>query len=213
MTDFAGKLACVIWFVGCNMRCVYCYNCEIVTGDAKFDTSSVIKFLKNRVGKLEAVVFSGGECTINRDFLPLLRVSKELGFLNKIDTNGTNFSTIKTAVDDGLVDFVSLDFKSLEESFYLITNSKFYAKFEKTLDFLLENRVKFEVRTTVHSDFLDENDISKMANFLNQKGYKSDYFLQNFLYTGENFGCVGRPSLPFNPNKINSPISIKLRNF
>ena len=69
------------------------------------------------------------------------------------------------------------------------------------------------MRTTVHSDFLDEKTIEKMAKILEFEGYKGEYFLQNFLYTGENFGCIGEPKSKFDPSKISSNLKISLRNF
>lgn len=195
------------------MRCIYCYNTQIVGSKGSISTEEFMEFLNSRIGKLEGVVFSGGECTLSREFLTILRGTKSLGFKSKIDTNGSNPKAIKTAIDENLVDFVALDFKAKRNNFKLITNSHFYSKFISTLQILLNSDVNFEVRTTVHSDFIDERDIEKMAEILVANGYRGDYFLQRFLDTGENFGCLNEPSASFDPSKIKSELNILLRNF
>lgn len=91
IVDFEGKISAVVWFCGCNMRCVYCYNTKIVSAtNGKFGADDLYEFLKMRRNKLDAVVFSGGECTNCHEILEILKCVKNLGFLNKIDTNGSN---------------------------------------------------------------------------------------------------------------------------
>lgn len=211
--DYKDHLSCIAWFAGCNMRCVYCYNTQIVTSKGKISKEEFIKFLHSRVSKLNGVVLSGGECTLSRDFLPILKEAKNLGFDIKVDTNGTNLKALKDSINLGLVDYIALDYKATKENFSLITNSRLYNDFIQTLKFLIESKFKFEVRTTIHRDFLAEEDISKMANFLQTLGYKNTYYLQNFLYTGENFGCIENSQINFDPKKIKTDLKIELRNF
>ncbi|MDA3043366.1 MULTISPECIES: anaerobic ribonucleoside-triphosphate reductase activating protein [unclassified Campylobacter] len=213
MTDFPERLSAIVWFAGCNMRCRYCYNPSVVRGEGKISEDELFAFLRSRVGKLEAVVFSGGECTCARGFMQILQKTKNLGFEVKIDTNGSNPQIIQNAVNLGLVDFISLDFKAHEAKFSFITKSNFYENFLQTLKFLLSANFVFEVRTTVHSDLLSESDISQMAQILHEQGYRGEYFLQNFLDTGENLGDLGAPKQNFDPSKIISPLKISLRNF
>ena len=213
MFDFPNVKACVVLFAGCNMRCIYCYNTQIAAGEGKVGYDEFVDFLNSRKGEIDGVVFSGGECTLSEDFLDLAKNVKKLGFLLKIDTNGSNPNAIKKAVELNLIDFISLDFKADEENFKIITNSNLYENFLQTLRFLISKNFDFEVRTTVHSDFLDEKTIEKMAKILEFEGYKGEYFLQNFLYTGENFGCIGEPKSKFDPSKISSNLKISLRNF
>ena len=112
-----------------------------------------------------------------------------------------------------MIDFIALDFKGDEKHFEFITNSNLYSNFLQSLRYLVSINFDFEVRTTVHSDFIDEKLVEKMAKILENEGYKGTYFLQNFLYTGENFGCIGEPVSKFDPSKINSNLKISLRNF
>ncbi|AQW82084.1 anaerobic ribonucleoside-triphosphate reductase activating protein [Campylobacter pinnipediorum] len=188
LTDYAGKIACVVWFCGCNMRCQYCYNTEIVLGEPYISDEDFCKFLDSRKNKLDAVVFSGGECTLAKSFLKLAKEVKKRGFLLKIDTNGTNLKILKEAIQLGLIDYIALDFKSLKEKFKDITNSNLYDEFMKTLKYLISINFDFEVRTTVHNSLLNSDDIHSMYKLLKEEGYNNEYFLQNFLDTGENFG-------------------------
>lgn len=209
--DYPDKLACIVWFAGCNMRCLYCYNFEIVNSKKDIGEDKLITFLKSRVGLLEGVVFSGGECTLNQNFTSLARKVKELGFNLKVDTNGSNLKALQKTIN--FIDYIALDFKAPKDKFKNVTSSNLYDEFIKTLKFLTHINFNFEVRTTIHSDLLDENDISKMAQILEKNGYKNSYFLQNFLNTGLNFGNLTTPKKEFDINKINSNLEICLRNF
>lgn len=214
IVDFEGKISAVVWFCGCNMRCVYCYNTKIVSAtNGKFGADDLYEFLKMRRNKLDAVVFSGGECTNCHEILEILKYVKNLGFLNKIDTNGSNPDILAEILKRNLADFISLDFKAGNEKFFKITKTNGYENFIKSLKILVKSGVKFEVRTTIHSDFLNETEISKMAGILENYGYKGEYCLQNFYVTDENFGNLKAPKIKFDPAKIKSNIKIKLRNF
>ena len=211
--DYPDKTAAIAWFVGCNMRCIYCYNKEIVTSPGKISKDEFLKFLDKRVGKLNGIVFSGGECSINRHFLDLAKEVKNRNFDLKIDTNGSNLAVLKTAIEQSLIDYIALDFKALRENFMKITASNLYDEFIKTLTYLINSNVNFEVRTSVYADLINENEINKMAKILQNSGYKGIYYLQNFLNTGENFGNLNAPKNSLNFDKIDTKLQIKLRNF
>lgn len=210
-TDYKNHPACVLWFGGCNMRCAYCYNAEIIFGKQNIAKDEIKAFLRSRINKLDGVVFSGGECTFSPVFFELVKMAKELGFLVKIDTNGTNFNAIKTLVNENLADFFALDFKGLEKKFELITATKLFSEFEKSFEFLLENSVNFELRTTFHSSLLDEKEIENMSIWAHNKGYKNTYFIQNFLNSAPSLNNLAN-SKSFDLNKINSPLKIEIRN-
>ena len=89
LLDYPDKSACILWFAGCNMKCDYCYNPEIVFGKGAFYFSEIISFLKSRSNLLDAVVFSGGECLIHKDIISFIKLVKSLGLLIKVDTNGS----------------------------------------------------------------------------------------------------------------------------
>lgn len=213
MTDYTDKICAVVWFSGCNMRCKYCYNAPVVLGDKSLSIDKFLNFLNSRQNKLQAIVFSGGECTLNQYFLKFAKEVKTRNFKLKVDTNGSNLDILKCAIDDNLIDYIALDFKAPKDKFKNITNSNLYENFIKTLEFLLSINFNFEVRTTIHFDLLNEDDISHMAEILYQKGYKKSYFLQKFLATNENFAELKEPKNSFDITKIRSNLDIVLRNF
>ena len=213
-TDWPGNLCCVVWFAKCPLRCQYCYNTTVVEGSGKLSELDLFKFLNKRVNLLDGVVLSGGECTSYSNFYDLCHKIKQLGFKIKIDTSGVNPDIIKSVVNDNLIDYIALDFKALPEKYKIITNIDAYSKFQKTLVYLINNfKDKFEVRTTVHFDLLNEADISKMSEYLFSLGYRNTYYLQKFLNTGNNFGILTNPKNTFDTSKIQSPLKIELRNW
>lgn len=181
LLDYPDKTACILWFAGCNMRCLYCYNPDIVLGKGKISNAQALKFISSRKGLLDGVVLSGGECTLHKNIIPLITEIKRMGMLVKIDTNGSSPKVLKLLLQNKLVDYVALDFKGTAASFRKITQSDFFQRFEETLVLLLHSNIKFEVRTTVHSDLINEQDLMWMHNYLEKKGYKGKYYLQNFV--------------------------------
>ena len=212
--DFPGRLCAILWFSGCNMRCPYCYNKDVVFGEKRIEEDEIIEFLKKRVGLLDGVSFTGGEATLYKNLIPFARKIKALGFDIKLDTNGINYDVIKTLVDENLVDYIALDFKAPKYKFESITKNKHYDKFEKTLDFLIDSNIEFEVRSTVHTDLLDENDINEIIRTLHQKGYKNTYYLQNYFETDkETIGNIGPQKRKLDVTKILDLVPIEFRNF
>ena len=131
LLDYPHKSACILWYVGCNMRCLYCYNPEIVLGKGTISFDEVKQFLQKRKGLLDAVVFSGGECLIHKNIVEHIRELKELGFLIKVDTNGSKPFVLKQLLEENLVDYVALDFKALPKKFENITKSNLFKPFEE----------------------------------------------------------------------------------
>lgn len=212
--DFPDKLSCILWFSGCNMRCPYCYNKEVVFGKKLIEEEEVLRFLKKRKGLLDGVVFTGGEATLYKNIISFAISIKELGFDIKLDTNGINYSIVKKLVEKKLVDYIALDFKAPKEKFEYVTKTRKYDQFEKTLDFLIDSQMAFEVRTTVHTSILNEDDINKIIEVLKKKNYKGIYYLQNFFETQkETLGNIGSQKKELNLSKINRIIPIKFRNF
>ena len=194
------------------MRCSYCYNSKIVEGEGILSNQEVFTFLKSRMGKLDGVVLSGGECTLNTDILELCEEIKELGFKIKIDTNGLNPDVIKDLVDFSLIDFIALDYKAPAKKFKDITKNASIEKFYKTLDMLIDKKFPFEVRTTVHSTLLNENDINSIIHDLSQRKYEGTYFIQNYLHVEDTIDKLPKFSEPINKSIINNIIPVSFRN-
>ena len=180
LLDYPDKSACILWFAGCNMKCDYCYNPEIVFGKGMFYFSEIYSFLKSRKNLLDAVVLSGGECLIHKDIIPFIKLVKSLGFLIKVDTNGSQPKVLEKLIEENLIDYVALDFKGPKEKFFTITKSDFYTQFLSCLELLQASSIPFEIRTTYHSSLLNPEDIAAMQHVLLELGYDKDYYIQNF---------------------------------
>lgn len=218
-TDFPGVPSAIVWFSGCNMRCKFCYNPKIVFSKGKMKIADVVTFLKSKRDTLKGVILSGGEATISRHLIMLCNNIKELNYLIKLETNGSNPRTIQYLTDRKLIDFVSVDFKANEKNFVSITKSKksFYTNLVKTFKILNKSTIAFEVRTTVHSDLLKEEDIIEIMEFLSKLRYKGTYVIQNFLHK-ETIGNMLKPVKSISKEAISNKakeleLNIEWRNF
>ncbi|MEK8179165.1 anaerobic ribonucleoside-triphosphate reductase activating protein [Flavobacterium buctense] len=180
LLDYPNKSACIFWYAGCNMRCLYCYNPEIVLGKGKLPFTEAISFLTTRIGLLDAVVFSGGECLIHKNIKEQIKAVKAMGFLVKIDTNGTNPELLQQLIEENLIDYVALDFKASYQSFKFITQSDLFDLFEKSLQILLNSNIQYEVRTTYHSKLIAAEELNDMIDYLKYNQYTGTYYIQYF---------------------------------
>jgi pyruvate formate lyase activating enzyme len=180
LIDYPEKTSCVLWFAGCNMRCSYCYNPEIVLGKGKLSFCDIREFLYSRRDLLDGVVLSGGECLLHDSVKDIITAIKEMKFLIKIDTNGSRPHVLKHLIESFLIDYVSLDFKAPPVKFSKITTSEFYYEFIQSLNILISSKVTFEVRTTIHSSLFTISDIQSMVDILWSSNYEGKYFLQHF---------------------------------
>ena len=209
--DYPNHLASIIWFSGCNMRCDYCYNKDIVlSNEGKYNLYDVINFLKDRVALLDGVVLSGGEAT-NHYLVELCREIKNLGFKIKLDTNGTNFKNLQTLCELKLIDYIALDYKAPAYKYKEITKSNKFNEFSVSLQYLISSNIDFEVRTTLHADLLDEEDINNIIKDLDSRGYKNTYFIQEFMDTGNNIGNIEAPKNSFDKTKLLDYLDIVFR--
>ena len=128
LVDYPTKIAAVIFTLGCNFRCPYCHNPNLITAvssSSLFDESAVLDFLKQRQGKLDAVVVSGGEPTLHKDLKEFFKKVKDLGFLTKLDTNGSNPDVLVDLVQSNLLDYIAMDIKApLEKYSNVVIHSK-----------------------------------------------------------------------------------------
>jgi len=194
------------------MRCLYCYNPEIVNGKGTLSFEEILSFLHSRKNLLDAVVFSGGECVMHKNIISLIIEVKKMGFLVKIDTNGSSPDVMQQLLNQKLIDYVALDFKAPKSKFNPITKSDLYEPFEKTLDVILKSEIPFEVRTTYHSDLLTEEDLMEMIHFLEFKNYAGNYYIQYFKNNVETLSKLGHSNNRIDCEKITTPkIKIVLR--
>lgn len=213
MLDYPDELACIIWFAGCNMRCPYCYNPHIVHGKGSIPIEDCLYFLKKRQGLLDGVVLSGGECTNYPNLIEFCQQVKTLGYLIKIDTNGSRPDQLKRLFEQDLVDYMAIDFKATEAKYQEITNlAKGYDLFCESIKLAQSYEIKHEVRTTLHEDLLTADDLTEMGKNLQDLGYQGQFFIQQFLET-ENIGNLKSSEKTIDFTQVNSPIKIVRRNF
>ncbi len=202
-------MACILWFAACIMRCLYCYNPGVVQGKGTISFEKTMSFLLSRKNLLDAVVFSGGECVMHKNFIPFVTEVKKMGFLVKIDTNGSSPDVMQKLLSHQLVNYVALDFKAPKSKFEAVTKSNLYEPFEKTLDLMLKAEIPFEVRTTYHSGLLTEEDLTEMVHFLETKNYVGNYYIQYFRNDVETLGKMERSNNSIDCKKLSTP-SIKI---
>ena len=209
--DYPGKLAAIAWFAGCNMRCPYCYNPEIVFArDGHYTVEDLYTFLSSRIGLLDGIVLSGGEAT-RHDLIPITRRIREMGFAIKLDTNGHNPVMIRQLIEQNLIDTVALDFKADADHYSALTGLHTMTPWLETLDLLIASDLHFEVRTTIHADLLTPETINRMASLLSEKGYKGTYYLQLFREAEGTVGDVAVPMQEFDREAVVSSVPITWR--
>ena len=221
LLDFPNEMSCIVWFAGCNMRCVFCHNPDIVQSKGDKDESELIDFLKTRVGKLTGVVFSGGEPTLYQGLDDLVKRVRDMGFKTKLDTNGSRPEVLRVLLRDKLLDYVAMDYKCVpEKTEELLGNSKYWDDFRISLKAMIhaakDKKLKFEIRTTFHTGLMVESDLNWIIDDLDKLGYEGTYYIQNIASTGEKtLGHVAAPTREFEKNLIKEPKGFKLayRNF
>jgi pyruvate formate lyase activating enzyme len=179
LLDFPGRSACILWVAGCNMRCGYCHNPDIVLGEGKLTEEDALAFMRRRQGLLDGIVLSGGEATTWPGLADFAAMAKTLGFAVKLDTNGLRPDVVARLLDRRLIDQVALDYKAPAARFEKVTGTLAFARFARTLDLLCrQSDVPFDVRTTVHDALLDENDVLDITIDLARRGYSGTLAVQ-----------------------------------
>ena len=170
LLDFPGKVACTVFLQGCNYRCPFCHNSDLLPGKGEplMTRQELIGFLKKRQGLLDGVCISGGEPTLSPDLPELLRAIKSLGFAVKLDTNGSRPQILKKLVAEGLVDYVAMDVKNSPQRYAeTVGLTRFdLGPTEESLRYLIDGTVDYELRTTVVRPLHDEASIQDMGEWL-----------------------------------------------
>lgn len=187
LLDFPGHVACTLFTSGCNFRCPFCHNAALVThiDNSNFFTEEyVLDYLKKRTGVLDGVCITGGEPLMHPDLPEFIKKVKELGFLVKLDTNGSYPERLSDLIDSGLIDYVAMDIKNCKEK-YLLTadcSDDDLQNVEKSVELLNRGKIDFEFRTTVVKEYHSVDDIKKIAAWISPA---QNYFLQNFIDSGD----------------------------
>lgn len=180
LVDFDGKLSCTLFTGGCNYRCPFCHNSPLIKEQPFLDLNEILDYLNKRKKMLEAVVISGGEPTLHKELPEILKLIKELGYIIKLDTNGTNPKMLKELIDNKLIDYVAMDIKGSLDNYHLITgvNNPLLENIKESINILTKSNIDYEFRTTLVKEYHTLDVINEMKELL--KGTKKLY-LQKFV--------------------------------
>jgi pyruvate formate lyase activating enzyme len=163
--DYPGKIAAVVFYGGCNFNCWYCHNRHILGDDyPRTDEKEVLDFLEKRRGMLDAAVFSGGEATLQRGLIPLMERVKAMGYLIKLDTNGTRPGIIERCLERGLTDYIAMDIKAPLGKYGENVCAPYNAgAIKRSIGLIMRGRARYEFRTTCVPQ-LTADDIETIAH-------------------------------------------------
>ncbi len=168
--DYPGKIAAVVFTCGCNFRCPFCHNgslidCSVI--ESSFDEKAVLEFLAGRMGKLDGVVITGGEPTIHNDLERFISDIKALGFVVKLDTNGSNPLLLRSLLDLHLLDFIAMDVKAPLPKYELLAGTNVRTdRILNSIGIISGSGVEHEFRTTYVDSMLNQDDIADIRRIL-----------------------------------------------
>ena len=182
LLDFPGKVACTVFLGGCDMRCPFCHNWELVdmNAPALMDEQELLRFLGGRVGLLDGVAFTGGEPLLRNDLADVIKKIRDMGFLIKLDTNGNHPDRLKAVLEEGLIDYVAMDVKNSRKRYGETIGLPGFdtSKVEESIQMLISGNVDYEFRTTVMKEYHDEESFKDISEMI--KGAKN-YYIQCFV--------------------------------
>lgn len=187
LLDYPGKVACTMFTAGCNLRCPFCHNAFLVTKvdqTPAWDEAELLAYLEKRQGVLDGVCISGGEPLLHDNVLEWMRRIRQYDLAIKLDTNGTYPERLRTAVEEGLVDYVAMDIKNSREKYPVTVGVPHFdvKPVEESVTYLMSGAVDYEFRTTVVAEFHTLDDMENIGQWI--RGAKR-YFLQSFVDSGE----------------------------
>jgi len=183
LIDYPGKVACMVYTIGCNFHCPYCHNPELVneTVEVKYSEEYILDFLDDRKTMIDGVVITGGEPTIHKDLVSFIKKIKNKGFLVKLDSNGTHPEILKELIKNKLVDYIAMDIKSPISAYSrIISRPVDTEKIKESVKLIMDSGIDYEFRTTVVKSLLSPSDLEQIGKEI--KGAKK-YFLQKFIST------------------------------
>ena len=181
LLDFPGRTACTVFLAGCDMRCPFCHNADLLdaSAEAVMDDQELIAFLEKRKGLLDGVAFTGGEPLLRKELPQLMERIRDLGYQIKLDTNGCHPDALRAVLDAGLVDYAAMDIKNSPER-YAETAGVAHVDMDRigeSIDLLRTKAPDYEFRTTVVAQLHDKDSFRAIGQWL--AGAKR-YFLQAF---------------------------------
>lgn len=182
LIDFPKKIAAIVFTHGCNFRCPYCHNPELVSScHETLDENYIFDFLKTRKGKLNGIVVTGGEPCLQKDLIAFLKEIKNFGFEIKLDTNGSEFNVLEKIIGEKLVDYVAMDIKAPLEKYEGVARTNVNIQnIQKSIKLIMSSGIDYEFRTTVTRELLDVDDFFDIGEMIQGA---NKYFLQKFLFS------------------------------
>jgi pyruvate formate lyase activating enzyme len=182
LLDFPGKVACTVFLGGCDLRCPFCHNAELIDGTAPavMEDEELLDFLKKRQGLLDGVAVTGGEPLLRGDdLMRLAEKIRDLGYPLKLDTNGTHPERLRKFIDAGLVSYVAMDIKNSPEKYAETCGLREMdlTPVRESVSLLREGRTDYEFRTTTTAELHDAESFRKIGEWI--RGAKR-YYLQKF---------------------------------
>ena len=182
LIDYPGKLSAIVFTYGCNLRCEYCHNPELVVEPLKeerlLDEEKILKYLESRAKKLDAVVITGGEPLLYyQGLLAFIKKIKKLGYLVKLDTNGLLPDRLQRFVESGLIDYISMDIKYPEDGYVQYTGTDAFEKVKESIKIIMNSGIEHEFRTTYVKGIHDTYSSAGIGKLINGADL---YFIQNF---------------------------------
>lgn len=182
LLDYPGHTACTVFLAGCNFRCPFCHNSELLNAaiaEPIMNDDELLAFLQKRQGLLDGVCITGGEPTLQQELPNLFRKIKELGFKTKLDSNGTNPDMLKKLVNETLIDYIAMDIKAAPDNYkYLTGVTTDMDKIKESVEFIKFCGIEYEFRTTVVKGLHQLQDFTKIGTWL--KNARA-YYLQPFI--------------------------------
>lgn len=203
LLDFPGKVACTVFLGGCDMRCPFCHNTELIDGTAPavMEEEELLAFLKKRAGLLEGVAITGGEPLLRDDTIVLMEKIRDLGYPVKLDTNGTHPDRLRKILDRDLAAYVAMDIKNSPDRYAVTAGLEKLdlAPIRESVSLLMEGRTDYEFRTTVVAELHDADSFRGIGEWI--RGARR-YYLQKF---------TDRDTVPF--GGFHAPEDEKMREY
>jgi pyruvate formate lyase activating enzyme len=201
LLDYPDTLSSIVWTTGCNFRCPFCYNRDIVLKKVPvIPEKEVLSHLQKRKKVLEGVVISGGEPFLQADLREFLMKVKDLGYLVKIDTNGMFPNRLRGVLEDGLVDYVSMDIKAPKEKYNELAGvSVDLKKIEASIKLIRSQAKAYEFKTTVVPDLLNMDDVVQIGQWLEGSEV---YYLQQFKPISSLISSEFLSKTPYSPEYL-----------
>jgi len=208
LIDYPYKISAVIFTQGCNFRCPFCHNPELVLPrrfQLPISVEDILSFLKMRFGKLDGVVITGGEPFFHDDISELIQRIKEIGYSIKLDTNGSRPARLSDLIRSKLIDYIALDIKAAPVNYSKVTGVPVNVDYiMKSIELIRESGLPYEFRTTIVKNLHETEEFNELAELLHPE---DSYILQNFT-PSKRVGAKELPLAPFEKKELKEILDI-----